>query len=81
MLGVAGSPEGVQVAIWLRLAVLPPLLPLIYPERPSEPSKSLKAQLAGALLHLLTSPSVYLPAGTGTVSQPSSHDKSLPPAN
>lgn len=44
--------------MWLRLQLLPPLLPLLYAERAPDASKSLRAQLASGLLSLLVSNSI-----------------------
>ena len=54
-----GSAEGVQVAVWLRLAILPSLLPLVYADREPDAAKNLRALLAQALVSLLMSTAVY----------------------
>lgn len=54
----AASPAAVQVSVWLRLALLLPLLPLVYKHRTADASNSLRAQLLRALLRLLAVPAV-----------------------
>ncbi|KAK9833174.1 hypothetical protein WJX74_009386 [Apatococcus lobatus] len=48
-----GAAAGVQVAVWLRLAILQPLLPVVHAD---SASKGLRHVLALALLRLLSSP-------------------------
>ncbi|GFR49621.1 hypothetical protein Agub_g11632, partial [Astrephomene gubernaculifera] len=50
-----GSPAALQVALWVRLRVLMPLLPLIYKDREPDPRRNLRCQLVPALLQLLAS--------------------------
>ena len=59
-----------QVAVWLRLAVLLPLLPVVYADREPDGARNLRARLAAALLRILASPLVHappagLPGGAG----------------
>ncbi|KAK9835009.1 hypothetical protein WJX81_003856 [Elliptochloris bilobata] len=51
-----GPPAGVQAAVWLRLAVLLPLLPVVYADREPDAGRNLRARLATALLRILVSP-------------------------
>ena len=55
---LAASPAAVQVSVWLRLALLLPLLPLVYKHRTADASNSLRGQLLRALLRLLAVPAV-----------------------
>ncbi len=57
----AGPAAGVQVAVWLRLAVLLPLLPVVYADREPDGARNLRARLAAALLRILASPLVHAP--------------------
>lgn len=72
--GAAASPAAVQVSAWLRLALLLPLLPLVYKHRSADGGGGLRGQLLHALLRLLASPAVRTDAaaaaaaGAGTVS-------------
>lgn len=55
----AASPAAVQVSVWLRLALLLPLLPLVYKHRGAgDASSSLRGQLLRALVRLLAVPAV-----------------------
>ncbi|KAL4458306.1 hypothetical protein ABPG75_013171 [Micractinium tetrahymenae] len=60
--GTAASPAAVQVSIWLRLAMLLPLLPLVYKHRSADASGGLRGQLLRALLRLLAAPGVHADA-------------------
>ena len=60
-----GSAAGVQSAVWLRLGVLPALLPLVYLDREPSAAKNLRPQLAGALFSLLCSTHMTQPASEG----------------
>lgn len=54
--GGGGSAAALQAALWLRLALLSPLLPLVYASKEQGAERSLRAALAHALLryqHLL----------------------------
>lgn len=72
--GTAASPAVVQVSAWLRLALLLPLLPLVYKHRSADAGGGLRGQLLRALLRLLASPAVCADAAAaaadcaGTVS-------------
>ena len=55
---LAGTVEGVQNAIWLRLDLLPALLPLIYADKEPDANRNLRSELALALLLLLCSSAV-----------------------
>lgn len=65
-----GSPAALQVALWVRVRVLMPLLPLIYMDRESDARKNLRSQLVPALLQLVASPLIWtavpLPHGSGS---------------
>ncbi|KAL4423112.1 hypothetical protein ABPG77_004795 [Micractinium sp. CCAP 211/92] len=56
--GAGASPAAVQVSAWLRLALLLPLLPLVYKHRSADAGAGLRGQLLRALLRLLASPAV-----------------------
>ena len=58
---VAGPAEGVQAAVWMRLAVLLPLLPVVYADREPDQARNLRARLAAALLRILASPHTRAP--------------------
>lgn len=53
---VPGPPAAVQVAVWMRLQVLLPLLPVVYSDREPDPKKNLRDVLSVALVQLLGSP-------------------------
>ena len=55
----AGSAEGVQAAVWVRLKLLLPLLPLIYADPEPESNKNMRVLLAKALIPIMASPLVY----------------------
>ena len=55
----AGSAEGVQAAVWVRLKLLLPLLPLVYADPEPDSTKNMRAALAKALLPIMASPLVY----------------------
>lgn len=52
--------------MWARLALLLPLLPLIYKHRAADASASLRGQLLRALLRLLAAPAVRADAAHAT---------------
>ena len=54
----AASPAAVQASVWTRLALLLPLLPLVYKHRAADAASSLRGQLLRALLRLLAAPAV-----------------------
>ncbi|KXZ53328.1 hypothetical protein GPECTOR_7g1222 [Gonium pectorale] len=56
-----GSPGALQVALWLRVRVLMPLMPLIYSDRESDARRNLRSQLVPALVQLLASPLIWAP--------------------
>ena len=55
----AGPLEGVRMAIWLRIIILPSFLPLIYADRESQQGESLRSKAAHACLDLLMSEYVH----------------------
>ena len=65
VLGPAGPLEGVRMAIWLRIIILPSFLPLIYADRESQQGESLRSKAAHACLDLLMSEYVYNHAAKG----------------
>ena len=55
----AGSAEGVQAAVWVRLKLLLPLLPLVYADPEPDSNKNMRVLLAKALMPVMASPLVY----------------------
>lgn len=67
------------MAVWLRLGVLMPLLPLVYADSEADPAKNLRPLLAQALLRLIASPAIRAglpPQGTKEASSAPSSDLS-----
>mgnify|MGYP001810561043 CR=1 FL=1 len=60
------SPPAVQVSAWLRLALLLPLLPLVYKHRAADASGGLRGQLVRALLRLLATPAAQADAAAAS---------------
>ena len=56
-----GTPEGVRAAVWTRLYLLLPLLPIVYADPELDGAKSLRVRLARALLPVLASPLISNP--------------------
>ena len=54
----AASAQAAQTAIWLRLTILSPLLPVVYADHEPSPAKNLRVLLARALVSLATLPAV-----------------------
>eukprot|EP00884_Botryococcus_braunii_P019729 jgi/Botrbrau1/643/Bobra.0161s0032.1 len=62
----ANTPLGVQVVVWMRLLMLMPLLPVIYPHREQDPAKNLRQGLATSLTKLAAHPLLNaVPAAQG----------------
>ncbi len=48
-----------RAALWVRLRLLLPLLPIVYADPEPNPDKSLRTRLAQALVHVITSPLIW----------------------
>ncbi len=59
---ILGPPAALQVAVWLRLTLLLPLLPAVYIDKETDARKNLGQQLVPALMQLLASPVLQAPA-------------------
>lgn len=57
--GAAGGAE-VQAALWLRVALLPPLLPLVYADRDQSATGNLRGIIAPTLLTCAVKPALLL---------------------
>lgn len=60
-----GTAAGIQLAVWLRLAILQPLLPVIHSDSRPDANKGLRHVLALAILRLLCSPLIRTRPGPG----------------
>jgi len=67
-----GPPAAVQVAIWMRLQVLLPLMPMVYSDRETEQKRNLRDMLISSLLQLLGSSAVRAPSGAGSTPEDAS---------
>ncbi|GAX83539.1 hypothetical protein CEUSTIGMA_g10964.t1, partial [Chlamydomonas eustigma] len=61
-----GSAASVQVALWLRLSILLPLLPIIHADRDPDSRGNLRNLLVPALVHLLLAPHIRPLAPVGS---------------
>ncbi|GAB4822184.1 hypothetical protein N2152v2_009230 [Parachlorella kessleri] len=65
-----GSVVGVQVAVWLRLGILFPLLPLVYSDPSQDPVTGLRGQLLSVATRLLGSPYITATPDSWPASDP-----------
>jgi len=63
-----GPAAAVQVAVWMRLQVLIPLLPVVYSDQEPDPKKNLRSMLSSSLVQLLRSAPIRSPPSSAAAS-------------